>query len=446
MGNDKGMTASRGGGPADYLLPPRLALPDATPDPELPGTPGPAGRGPRFRRRGGGVRRSSGCSAAATRRSRRPGRRSRLWCAGSPPGPRWTVDRPAGEAFPPGEVLALAADSPCARCMREGAPVIFTHPGGAMVRRDKPGGQDGAGPLRVVPGRADDHPGHGGRLAWSWPAAPAPRRSATADTQAAADLAVRAGVAHRRLAGADAAPVGRGGAGAAPPGRQPRGAGPARDRRAVPAGGRLRRRRRLVRHHSAARGQERADRRRRDGPRSRGRDRHDAGSARPPSRLRTWTCRRRRSCGSSTAPPSRCPRPRSPPARTPSSTPAASPAPSRPPATSRPSWPCPDGSHAGPRSARRPVARRGSRQLREAHIRLRPGTILALYTDGLVETRTRPFDQGILALRSSAGAPAAGPGRHLRGTRHRARRKQRGRHHRRPSQDSGRIVTPLPFG
>ncbi len=37
----------------------------------------------------------------------------------------------------------------------------------------------------------------------------------------------------------------------------------------------------------------------------------------------------------------------------------------------------------------------------QAHIRFRPGTILALYTDGLVETRTRPFDQGILALRSA---------------------------------------------
>jgi hypothetical protein len=36
----------------------------------------------------------------------------------------------------------------------------------------------------------------------------------------------------------------------------------------------------------------------------------------------------------------------------------------------------------------------------QAHIRLRPGTTLALYTDGLIETRTRPFDQGILALRS----------------------------------------------
>jgi hypothetical protein len=36
----------------------------------------------------------------------------------------------------------------------------------------------------------------------------------------------------------------------------------------------------------------------------------------------------------------------------------------------------------------------------QARIKLRPGTILALYTDGLVETRTRPFDQGILALRA----------------------------------------------
>ena len=36
----------------------------------------------------------------------------------------------------------------------------------------------------------------------------------------------------------------------------------------------------------------------------------------------------------------------------------------------------------------------------QARIKFQPGTILALYTDGLVETRTRPFDQGILALRS----------------------------------------------
>lgn len=41
----------------------------------------------------------------------------------------------------------------------------------------------------------------------------------------------------------------------------------------------------------------------------------------------------------------------------------------------------------------------------EARIRLRPGTILALYSDGLVETRTRPFDRGILALRSALERP-----------------------------------------
>jgi hypothetical protein len=36
----------------------------------------------------------------------------------------------------------------------------------------------------------------------------------------------------------------------------------------------------------------------------------------------------------------------------------------------------------------------------EARIKLPPGAILALYTDGLVESRTRSFEHGILALRS----------------------------------------------
>jgi hypothetical protein len=35
----------------------------------------------------------------------------------------------------------------------------------------------------------------------------------------------------------------------------------------------------------------------------------------------------------------------------------------------------------------------------EARLELPPGAVLALYTDGLAETRTRPFDQGIAALR-----------------------------------------------
>jgi hypothetical protein len=41
----------------------------------------------------------------------------------------------------------------------------------------------------------------------------------------------------------------------------------------------------------------------------------------------------------------------------------------------------------------------------QARVRLRPGAILALYTDGLVETRTRPFDQGIVALQSALAGP-----------------------------------------
>lgn len=43
----------------------------------------------------------------------------------------------------------------------------------------------------------------------------------------------------------------------------------------------------------------------------------------------------------------------------------------------------------------------GSAVYGQARIKLPPGAIIALYTDGLVETRTRSFDQGILALRSA---------------------------------------------
>jgi len=37
----------------------------------------------------------------------------------------------------------------------------------------------------------------------------------------------------------------------------------------------------------------------------------------------------------------------------------------------------------------------------QARVAFAPGTVLALYTDGLVETRTRSFDEGILALRAA---------------------------------------------
>jgi serine phosphatase RsbU (regulator of sigma subunit) len=39
----------------------------------------------------------------------------------------------------------------------------------------------------------------------------------------------------------------------------------------------------------------------------------------------------------------------------------------------------------------------------QARIKLPPGTVLALYTDGLVETRTRSYEQGIAGLRSVLG-------------------------------------------
>jgi hypothetical protein len=44
----------------------------------------------------------------------------------------------------------------------------------------------------------------------------------------------------------------------------------------------------------------------------------------------------------------------------------------------------------------------------QARIKLPPGAIIALYTDGLVETRTRSFEQGIMAMRSVL-ARAHGP-------------------------------------
>jgi serine phosphatase RsbU (regulator of sigma subunit) len=41
---------------------------------------------------------------------------------------------------------------------------------------------------------------------------------------------------------------------------------------------------------------------------------------------------------------------------------------------------------------------------------LPPGATLALYTDGLVESRTRPIDDGLAALRGALGSALARPG------------------------------------
>ena len=52
----------------------------------------------------------------------------------------------------------------------------------------------------------------------------------------------------------------------------------------------------------------------------------------------------------------------------------------------------------------------GSAVYGQARIRFPPGAVIALYTDGLVETRTRSFDQGILALRSVLPGEPSQPG------------------------------------
>ena len=51
----------------------------------------------------------------------------------------------------------------------------------------------------------------------------------------------------------------------------------------------------------------------------------------------------------------------------------------------------------------------GSGVYGQARIKFPPGAVIALYTDGLVETRTRSFDQGIVALRSVLGGRAPFP-------------------------------------
>ena len=45
------------------------------------------------------------------------------------------------EAFPAGEMMAFAACSPYARCIRGGEPVIFARPDSQTLERTRPGGR-----------------------------------------------------------------------------------------------------------------------------------------------------------------------------------------------------------------------------------------------------------------------------------------------------------------
>jgi serine phosphatase RsbU (regulator of sigma subunit) len=52
----------------------------------------------------------------------------------------------------------------------------------------------------------------------------------------------------------------------------------------------------------------------------------------------------------------------------------------------------------------------GAQSFAATKISLPPGTTLALYTDGLVESRTQPIDEGLAALHSVLSSALARPG------------------------------------
>jgi serine phosphatase RsbU (regulator of sigma subunit) len=52
----------------------------------------------------------------------------------------------------------------------------------------------------------------------------------------------------------------------------------------------------------------------------------------------------------------------------------------------------------------------GAGSFEATQVSLPPGAALALYTDGLVESRTRPLDDGIAALRDALSSALARPG------------------------------------
>jgi Stage II sporulation protein E (SpoIIE)/GAF domain len=135
VSSEPSIKAARGGDRSGYPLPPRLRPQDATPDPArmaaqildavVPGFADAAGiyALEQLLSDGTPVRQVAGAGQRGVV-VRRLANRSAF------------VDQPAfGAAFPSGEVVALTSDSPFARCLRDGAPVIFARPGGRMIQR-----------------------------------------------------------------------------------------------------------------------------------------------------------------------------------------------------------------------------------------------------------------------------------------------------------------------
>jgi hypothetical protein len=304
----------------------------------------------------------------------------------------------APRAFPPGEVLAFAADSPYARCVRDGGPVVFGEPDSQTLDRVRPRGREVMGryaSFLAVPMTA--HDAVSGLVAFA-------RETAAAftvpDTLTATRLAARAGAAvdaalalmrERTVTGAlqrgllTAAP-------AVPPGLETAGRCLPADGHAIggdwydvvplasgaagltvgdvmghgPAAAALMAQLRAAAHALAGLGLQPA-----------GLLRQLGGTAATLRDLTLATCVHAvidpaaRSCVISAA------------------------------GHLPPVLALPDGTthvpdlSAGPSFGLDPDAGYG-----EARLRLPPGAVLALYTDGLAETRTRSFDQGIAALRA----------------------------------------------
>jgi hypothetical protein len=305
----------------------------------------------------------------------------------------------APKAFPPGEVLAFAAGSPYARCVRDSGPVIFGKPDSQTLDQARPGGREVMGryaSFLAVPMTAHDDVVTG-LVAFA-------RETAAAftlpDTLTATRLAARAGAGvdaalalmrERTVTGAlqrgllTAAP-------AAPPGLETAGRCLPADGHAVggdwydvvplasgaagltvgdvmghgPAAAALMAQLRAAAHALAGLGLQPA-----------GLLRQLGGTAATLRHLTLATCVHAvidpaaRSCVISAA------------------------------GHLPPVLALPDGTThvpdlpAGPSFGLDPDAGYG-----EARLKLPPGAVLALYTDGLAETRTRPFDQGIAALQA----------------------------------------------
>jgi hypothetical protein len=199
VSSDSGMTAARGGDRAEYRLPPRLRPPDATADPARMASRVLDALVPAFADAAGMYvleqLLSDGTPAGPAADAGPAGVVARRLATRSA-----VAARPAlGAAFPSGEVVALAADSPSARCLRDGTPTIFTRPGRRTLQRMSPEGRTTvdrytsflAAPM-ITRGTAV-----GLLILARAPGAPSFR---DADAPAAADLAGRAGAVADSLA------------------------------------------------------------------------------------------------------------------------------------------------------------------------------------------------------------------------------------------------------